>query len=235
MATLWTSSQVFDFLPSCIPDSVANCNDMSLFLLKKKKTSHPPLFTHRLTFLLVPLTSSSSLCVLQLLMHTAIPPLIFSEFFAFFGVQELIFENVFKKTESENPHVLKTMPLPGFPLEKTKTKEPLDQKKKKDKGTTTVNPHDITFRNKTQEDRYNTLAQRKIVNARYVDESALSASDDVNLMFNNMGWTQFVYMKLPAYEKITLEFLSSIDANVLDGEGKNKSPSGCLTKNTNLI
>lgn len=79
------------------------------------------------------------------------------------------------------------------------------------------------------------MAQRKIVNARYVDESALSASDDVNLMFNNMGWTQFVSMKLPAYEKITLEFLSSIDANVLDGEGKNKSPSGCLTKNTNLI
>lgn len=38
-------------------------------------------------------------------------------------------------------------------------------------------------------------------------------------MFARVEWTQFVKMKYPTYERITLEFLSSIEVHVIDGQG----------------
>lgn len=48
--------------------------------------------------------------------------------------------------------------------------------------------------------------------------STLGILDDVKLMFENVGWCQFVDMKYPTYEEITLEFLSSLNSNILHGE-----------------
>ena len=64
------------------------------------------------------------------------------------------------------------------------------------------------------------LAKRKIANIRYRDDSALHTLglfDDIYWMLDLVGWTQLSKMKYPTYDRLTLEFLSSIKVNVLYG------------------
>ena len=86
--------------------------------------------------------------------------------------------------------------------------------------TTSSNAHGIIFRNRAQQDKSYMLVERKIVNTRYIDDSiiqTLGLFDDIHWMLDRVWWTQFANMKFPTYEKITSEFLSVIEANILYG------------------
>ncbi|KAJ1398734.1 hypothetical protein SESBI_30828 [Sesbania bispinosa] len=50
--------------------------------------------------------------------------------------------------------------------------------------------------------------------------------DEIKWLIDKVGWTQFFTIKSPTYEKLTLEFLSSVEAQVLYGEG---CYEGCIT------
>ncbi|KAL2931749.1 Fe/S biogenesis protein NfuA, partial [Bienertia sinuspersici] len=57
---------------------------------------------------------------------------------------------------------------------------------------------------------------------RFCDPNALQSlhiEDDVNWLVNNIGWGNFIKKQPPTYKKATLEFLSSLKANVSFGEG----------------
>lgn len=43
----------------------------------------------------------------------------------------------------------------------------------------------------------------------------LGIIDDVYCMVGNLGWTEFINMRFPTYERLKLEFLGSIDVHVL--------------------
>ncbi len=94
--------------------------------------------------------------------------------------------------------------------------------KGKGKKKVTENPYGIQFRDDVQEARYNSLVARIIAPTRYMDELALltlGLLDDVHYLFANVGWTKFVGLKHFTYARITLEFLSSVNANVSYAEG----------------
>lgn len=88
--------------------------------------------------------------------------------------------------------------------------------------TNTSNAYGIIFHDRTKKHRYKTLVARRLMNTRYLDNiilNTLGIFDDVYWMFAKVGWTQFVKMKYPTYERITLEILSSIEVYVLYGQG----------------
>ncbi|KAK7390428.1 hypothetical protein VNO78_25733 [Psophocarpus tetragonolobus] len=82
----------------------------------------------------------------------------------------------------------------------------------------------IVFGSGSQEERYNALKTRTISPTVYWNEETvqtLGFEDDVDYMFTNIGWKDFVKMKYPVYEAIGLEFLSSLsvkDWNSKDGD-----------------
>lgn len=83
------------------------------------------------------------------------------------------------------------------------------------------NPYGIVFSDNIQRARYQTLVKRKISNTRYLDAhtmNVLGITDDVNYMFSNVGWSYFAALQFPVYEAITLEFLSSVNAEILLGK-----------------
>lgn len=63
-----------------------------------------------------------------------------------------------------------------------------------------------------QHQRYATLYRHQITMTRYSDDSylcSLCMFDNVCLMLNTIGWTHFVNLHHPTYERLTLEFLDS--------------------------
>lgn len=94
------------------------------------------------------------------------------------------------------------------------------QNPRRTRGNPVSNPYGIEFRNNEQRDRYNMLVKRKIFATRYVDDSALQTLgllDDIRWMFDRVGWNYFMSLKSPTYVKLTLEFLSSIETQVITG------------------
>jgi len=90
------------------------------------------------------------------------------------------------------------------------------------RGNPNLNPYGIEFKNDEQRDRYNVLVKRKIACTRYMDNTVLEAlglNDDFNWMLEQVGWTHFFNLRYPTYVDLTLEFLSSIECNILQGEG----------------
>ncbi|KAJ1406078.1 hypothetical protein SESBI_25333 [Sesbania bispinosa] len=89
------------------------------------------------------------------------------------------------------------------------------------------NTHGIVCKDQMQKDRYDNLVKRKIVTTRYFDENALATLgllDEVKWLIDRVGWNQFLTIKSPSYEKLSLEFLSSVEAKVLYG-GERKVPN----------
>lgn len=99
--------------------------------------------------------------------------------------------------------------------------------KSKEKGKSLTrgrssNPFGIIFKNESQKTRYDTLVKKKVVNTRYLNNNVLKVlgfKDDVFWMLEQVGWIAFVNMKFPTYIRLTLEFLSLIEASVLYREG----------------
>lgn len=75
------------------------------------------------------------------------------------------------------------------------------------------NAHGIIFEDDDHIERYKTHLKRKLVPTRYVCDdtmSALGILDDVSQMFHNLGIFEFMHADVPTYERITLEFLSTV-------------------------
>lgn len=71
----------------------------------------------------------------------------------------------------------------------------------------------IEFKDEAQQKLFEKLSKRTITAARYADETCLRTLglfDSVNWMFNQIGWGHFLTLRHPTYERITLEFLSSL-------------------------
>jgi len=76
------------------------------------------------------------------------------------------------------------------------------------------------FANNEHKRRYSLLKKRLITPPRHYDEvtvAALGLSDDLSWLINQNHWTQFVAMQHPAHRRITLEFLSSVRVEILQG------------------
>ena len=89
------------------------------------------------------------------------------------------------------------------------------------KSRAPTNPHGIQFVNADQQARYTLLLNRPMFCTKYIDEYALQTLgllDDVMWMFQRVGWTKWVALRRPTYERITIEFLSSLDIEILQGK-----------------
>lgn len=89
-------------------------------------------------------------------------------------------------------------------------------------NSSTSNPYGIEFKDREQRDRYNVLVKRKIVNTKYLDDQVLETlglADDITWMLDNVGWSTFAHTRYPTLIGPTLEFLSSLNADILQGEG----------------
>lgn len=76
----------------------------------------------------------------------------------------------------------------------------------------------IIFHNEAQKSRFELLSKCKIVPTRYNDEHVmepLGIKDDIVWMFNKVSWDEFISIRCPTYIRITLEFLSLVDAEIL--------------------
>lgn len=63
---------------------------------------------------------------------------------------------------------------------------------------------------------------QEAVNTLYLDDNVLNflvLKDDVYRKLERVGWVTFMNIKCPTYIRPTLEFLRSVDANVLYREG----------------
>lgn len=82
------------------------------------------------------------------------------------------------------------------------------------------NSHDIIFDNPEHERRYTSHVKRKITPIRYLCSDTLfqlGLSEELDRMFHVLGMLEFVHYKAPTYERITLEFLSTIEFKLKKG------------------
>lgn len=76
------------------------------------------------------------------------------------------------------------------------------------------NLHNILFDNPEQEKRYQVHCKRKLTPTRYMCEHTLNALGlkiEVYWMFHVLGMLEFMSLEAPIYERITLEFLSTLE------------------------
>lgn len=76
------------------------------------------------------------------------------------------------------------------------------------------NSHDIIFDNPKHERRYSSHVKRKIPPIRYLCSDTLfqlGMSKELDRMFHVLRMLEFVHCEAPTYERITLEFLSTIE------------------------
>ncbi|KAK7380962.1 hypothetical protein VNO78_33481 [Psophocarpus tetragonolobus] len=123
-------------------------------------------------------------------------------------------------SSKETPKELISNPIrPSKRVRKEIVNSPKETSKEgKNKASTSHQPK-IAFGSPTQEERYSYLKKRKISPTVYWDEDTvqtLGFEADVDHMFTNIGWKNFVEMKFPVYEAITLEFLSSLTVKDLN-------------------
>lgn len=76
------------------------------------------------------------------------------------------------------------------------------------------NAHNIIFDNPEHERRYSSHVKRKITPTRYLCYDTLSQlrmSEELDRMFHVLGISEFVHCEAPTFERITLEFFSTIE------------------------
>src|SRR4051812_40096596 len=79
------------------------------------------------------------------------------------------------------------------------------------------NPHGFTFINPAHEVRYSKLKVRRLIRNRYMCPATLAElglSEDVHRLLNKIGLLDFMLRTTPTYERITLEFLSTVEYEV---------------------
>lgn len=79
----------------------------------------------------------------------------------------------------------------------------------------------IIFHDEAQKSKFELLSKCRIVPTRYIDEhvmETLGIKDDNIQLFNKVSWDEIINIRCPTYTKITLEFLSSVDAEILLGQ-----------------
>ena len=79
------------------------------------------------------------------------------------------------------------------------------------------NANDIFFDNPAHEVRYSHHIQRKLTPKRYMcsqNFSQLGLSDEINRMLHVLGILEFMQHETPTFERITLEFLSSVECKL---------------------
>lgn len=77
-----------------------------------------------------------------------------------------------------------------------------------------LNPHNIVFEDEEQAKRYLVLARCKFTPSMYVCERTLTdlgLKTEVDRMFHVIGLLEFMHFEAPTFERITLEFLSTLD------------------------
>lgn len=75
------------------------------------------------------------------------------------------------------------------------------------------NPHNIVFDNPEQERRYSIHKKQKLTPTRYMCEQTLhdlGLKIEIYRMFHVLGMLEFMILEAPTYERITLEFLSTL-------------------------
>jgi len=80
------------------------------------------------------------------------------------------------------------------------------------------------FLDDAQGAHYDALASRRISEPKYVDVQllhTLSLWDALDALFGVLGWSNYVYLRLPVYEKFVYQFFSSfmIDEQQLHNHG----------------
>ena len=96
-----------------------------------------------------------------------------------------------------------------------------DTRKRRHASSSADNGHGIIFQNEEQKQRYASLNKRVILPTRYLDENSLNTLgmlEEMTAMLRHIGWTTFTSLKNLAYERITLEFLSSVSVEILQGK-----------------
>lgn len=76
------------------------------------------------------------------------------------------------------------------------------------------NPHNIVFEDEEQAKRYSVSHDVKIMPSRYMCEQSLTdlgLKSKVDRMFHVIGLLEFMNLEAPTCERITLEFLSTLD------------------------
>jgi hypothetical protein len=75
----------------------------------------------------------------------------------------------------------------------------------------------VVFTDREAKKKFQKLSARKIKKTKWACESTLAKlgiTNDFNLLWNNIGLHHFVYQGCETYERVTLEFLSTILHNV---------------------
>lgn len=79
------------------------------------------------------------------------------------------------------------------------------------------NAHGIVFEAEEHVKRYRVLCKRTLLPTRYVCDQTMLAMgifDDVVQLYNTGGILNFMFNEVPTYERLTLEFLSTVDFNL---------------------
>lgn len=82
------------------------------------------------------------------------------------------------------------------------------------------NSHDIIFDNPEHERRYSSHVKRKITPMRYLCSDTLAQlglSEELDMMFHVLGMLELMHCETPTYERITLEFFSTIKFKLKKG------------------
>ena len=77
-----------------------------------------------------------------------------------------------------------------------------------------ANPHDIIFIKPEHRHRYAAHLKRKLIPTRYICTDTLDhlgLTTEVHRMFHSVGMLEFMQFEAPTFERITLEFLSTVE------------------------
>src|SRR3954467_13585408 len=76
------------------------------------------------------------------------------------------------------------------------------------------NPHDILFEDPKHHQRYLNHVKRKLIPTRYICENTMNTlgiKTEIDRLFHSVGMLEFMYMEASSYDRLTLEFLSTIE------------------------
>ncbi|XP_058724967.1 uncharacterized protein LOC131596352 [Vicia villosa] len=76
------------------------------------------------------------------------------------------------------------------------------------------NHHDILFADSKHHQRYMARIKRKLIPTRYICENTMNTlgiKTQIDRLFHTVGMLEFMYMEAPSYERLSLEYLSTIE------------------------
>ena len=92
-------------------------------------------------------------------------------------------------------------------------------------GEISTDTFNIRFSNQNQVTQFGRIKTRKMVPTRYLDFDVLEAlgiQADVEWLANQLGWNDFIHLIEPTYKGLTLEFLSTFEAQLFTGSRKSE-------------